>query len=164
MRQYDNFVVPRVQLYKNSIGKEIKTIEQLIEYCSNSGGFHIMFKEILGYDHSERARIMSKVCAKCVLIKTEHKSMAAWANIAKVEEFKLFGVRGFGISGYQYLRMRFGAQTTKPDTHINRFVRESLGRTVNGIYAVQLIEDAAKQLGWPARGIDGELWELAARG
>ena len=89
--------------------------------------------------------------------------MPIWAKAARAIDYKEFGVKGFGISGYQYLRMRFGAQTTKPDVHITRFVENILHRRVGNLDAVQLIEDAAVQLKWPARGIDGELWDLAAR-
>ena len=30
----------------------------------------------------------------------------------------MVGVRGFGLAGFQYMRMLFGAQTAKPDIHI----------------------------------------------
>jgi hypothetical protein len=41
------------------------------------------------------------------------------------------GIKGFKLSGFQYLRMLFGAQTTKPDVHIVKFISEIVGRKVH---------------------------------
>jgi hypothetical protein len=72
-------------------------------------------------------------------------------------------VPGFGLGGFQYLRMLFGAQTTKPDVHIIRFVSEAIGRKIADIKALYLLERAAKQAGLPIRELDITIWETGAR-
>lgn len=59
--------------------------------------------------------------------------------------------------------MLFGAQTTKPDVHIVRFVSEIVGRKVSDVQALYLLERAAVRTGLPVRDLDVAIWEASAR-
>jgi len=84
-------------------------------------------------------------------------------------DFKLLGdllrdgIYGFGLSGFQYLRMLFGADTTKPDRHIRSFVEKCIGAQVSDWRALQLMEHAAKRVGRSLREVDHAIWESYAR-
>jgi len=60
--------------------------------------------------------------------------------------------------------MLFGVQTTKPDVHIIRFVSEVLGKKVNDVTALSLLERAAKQTGLPLREVDNIIWLARSKG
>jgi hypothetical protein len=89
---------------------------------------------------------------------TEAERLARWAKAAKPEDAWNVGVRGFGLAGFQYLRMLLGAQTTKPDIHIRRFVSEVLGRTVGDVESLRLLELAAQSIGRPVASVDYAVW------
>jgi hypothetical protein len=76
--------------------------------------------------------------------------MAAWAGPG---DYLSVAARGFGLAGFQYLRMLFGAQTTKPDIHIIRFVSTIIGRKVTDVQALYLLERTAKTCRLAASGV-----------
>jgi hypothetical protein len=74
------------------------------------------------------------------------------------------GFRGFGLAGFQYLRMLFGANTTKPDVHVRQYVSEAVGRRrVSEVEALNLLERAASDAGIGLRDLDTTIWEKSAR-
>jgi hypothetical protein len=95
---------------------------------------------------------------------TEAERLERWAAWARPGDYLAIGVPGFGLAGFQYLRMLFGAQTTKPDVHIIRFVSEAVGRKVTDVQALYLLERAAKRSGLRIRELDAAIWERSARG
>jgi len=65
---------------------------------------------------------------------------------------------GFAI--YQWLIMRQGIETIKPDVHVTRFVESIICRS--GIADEELVatlEKVAKQLGLKAYKLDWRIWE-----
>jgi hypothetical protein len=72
-------------------------------------------------------------------------------------------IRGFALAGYQYLRMLFGANTTKPDDHICRYVSRCVGRTVSDVEALTLLEGASAISDVRLRDLDTTIWETSAR-
>jgi hypothetical protein len=60
--------------------------------------------------------------------------------------------------------MLFGADTTKPDVHICRFVRNALNRPVTDVAALEILEQAAPLAGVKLRDLDTTIWETSARG
>lgn len=94
---------------------------------------------------------------------SEADRLRQWALAASPGDYILVGVKGFGLSGFQYLRMLSGAQTSKPDVHIRRFVSKVIGRRVSDHVALALLERAAKRAGLPLRAVDGAMWEQHLR-
>jgi hypothetical protein len=68
-------------------------------------------------------------------------------------------VRGLGPTVYNWLVMRLGVETVRPDIHIMRFVESTLGRRVSEADAVEVVCEAARQLGLPAYELDWRIWE-----
>ena len=83
----------------------------------------------------------------------------------KPHECETLGIRGFKVVGFQYLRMLFGADTTKPDVHIRGFISEALNhRRISDYEALSLLEAAALRLGLSVRAVDSAIWRVGARG
>ena len=91
-------------------------------------------------------------------------NLERWARGAQPRDYGLLGIAGFGVAGFQYMRMLFGANTTKPDIHICRFVAECVGHRVSDLDALQLLENAALDAGISLRDLDTTIWENSARG
>ena len=76
----------------------------------------------------------------------------------------MLNIRGFAIAGFQYLRMLFGADTTKPDRYIIGFVSDILNRRVSAIESLLLLEAASERVGLSVRDVDSYIWNRGARG
>ena len=68
-------------------------------------------------------------------------------------------VKGLGPVVYQWLVMRLGVETAKPDTHVLRFVSSAIGRPVTEREAIDGLTGAAVALGVQTRELDWSIWE-----
>jgi hypothetical protein len=100
----------------------------------------------LNYNHEERANALYAVVKQMVTIsgrgsaEEQLSNIEHWATNAQPQEYSRLGIRGFGLAAFQYLRMLFGANTTKPYIHIYRFVECCVGHQVSPIQALRLLE------------------------
>ena len=128
-----------------------------------------MVKE-LNYNHEDRARILQSVVTfvRSVVEQSptvpEEDTLKQWAMRAQPGDFQTLKIKGFGLSGFQYLRMLFGAETTKPDMHIRGFISEVLGRKVSDLTALVLLEAASERACLSVRDVDKYIWRSRARG
>lgn len=163
-RKYDSFVVPRVELIRKS---NIKTLEQALQTIENEGvkGFCRIWK----YNHPERVEILKRLINKCIEIKKEFKiddgliALQTWGKQSTVGDYKKFNVRGFGFTTFQYLRLMCGADTTKPDIHLKRAVKDGTGKNLSPEEVVQVVEETAKQLNVKTRQLDYALWSYYSK-
>jgi hypothetical protein len=113
----------------------------------------------------QRAEILMNVTQRVIELQasvqggTELERLERWAREARPHDSLAFKVKGFGIAGFQYLRLLFGANTTKPDIHILRYVSRIIGREVTDFEALELLERAAAEAGLPARTVDSVVWQ-----
>ena len=94
----------------------------------------------------------------------EEEVLKQWAIRAKPQECYSLKIKDFKLAGFQYLRMLFGADTTKPDVHIIRFLSEILNRKVSTIESLLLLEAASERSGLSIRVVDSFIWRRGARG
>ncbi len=167
-RRYDAFVVPRLNAFmeKHSNIQKIADLADLMDSFQSPNAF---LQQELNYNHKERAYTLRSVVEfLCSIVKevptiTEEEAFRQWATQAKPEEYQKLNIKGFGIAGFQYLRMLFGADTTKPDVHIIRYVSEILDRKVSDIEALHLLEASSGLLGLSVRDVDTYIWDIRAR-
>jgi hypothetical protein len=125
----------------------------------------------LSYNHKERAETLVGVTKYLLKVQSGYQGsseisrLKEWAEAAKPSDSYTVGVRGFGISGFQYLRILLeAAQVVKPDVHIRGFVSEAVGHPVSDYRALELFETAGKHLGWQLTALDYAVWDRRARG
>lgn len=168
-RHYDRFVVPRLDRFEQEhpTTTSVKALRQLIASCSSAASF---CATVLRYRDPARATTLSDVVDYLLDAigeidgNTEDERLAQWARDARPGDYLSLGISGFGLAGFQYLRMLFGADTTKPDVHVRRYVGHAIRRPVSDVRALYLLERAAKSHGRSLRDLDTSLWEWAARG
>ncbi len=90
---------------------------------------------------------------------TTQEKLKDWAAKADFERDFQGRVKGAGFAIFQWLVMRQGVETVKPDVWIQRFIREKLGYSVGDKLAVELIERAAVEIGVKAYELDWRIWE-----
>ncbi len=96
--------------------------------------------------------------------KDELERLRGWAMWSRPGDYLALEIHRFGLAGFQYLRMLFGADTTKPDVHIIRYVSTVIGRPVSDVNALYILERAGQISGRSVRRLDNVIWERGARG
>ena len=167
-RKYDAFVVPRLKTFRHR-HPEIRKIGELAELMDSYPTPLDFSIEELNYNDENRARVLREVVQfVCTIVQNsptlpEEEVLKDWALQAKPPECETLGIKGFKLAGFQYLRMLFGADTTKPDVHIIRFIADALNRRVSPYEALALLEAASKRLGYSVREVDSAIWRSRAR-
>ena len=167
-RKYDAFVVPRLETFtkRHPEIQKVGELAELIDSYPTPLDFSI---EELNYRDENRARILREVVQfVCTIVQevpavSEEEVLKEWALRAKPHECETLGIRGFKVAGFQYLRILFGADTTKPDVHIIGFIADALNRRVSAYEALDLLEAAAPRLGLSVRAVDAAIWRSRAR-
>ena len=170
-RRYDGFVVPRLETFMEKHPGIQRAIDltTLIERYPTP---HAFMQQELNYNHKDRANTLQSVAQYvCTIveeaqtIEEEKELLKQWAIRSKPGDYQTLKIKGFGIAGFQYLRMLFGANTTKPDVHIIRFLSEILNhRRLSAIEALRLLEAASARVKLSVRGVDKYIWQISARG
>ena len=167
-RRYDVFVVPRLEAFMTR-HPEIRRVVELAELMATYPTPSEFLINELNYNHADRARILQSVVDfVCTVVgkapmASEEVTLKRWAIQAKPHEFKSLNIKGFKLAGFQYLRMFFGAQTTKPSTHICGFLSELLNRAVSDLEALTLLEVASERAGLAVRDVDAYIWKNRSR-
>lgn len=167
-RNYDRFVVPRLNQFESCF-PAVRSVRELRMAMDRFGQPHEFVREALNYRDVNRARVLDAVVNRVLEYaedssgKTELERIERWAAGARPDAYKLHRIPGFALAGHQYLRMLFGANTTKPDVHICRYVSRCVDRKVSELEALSLLEGAAALSGIRLRDLDTTIWETSAR-
>lgn len=167
--RYDSFCLPRVEGF-HSQHPEIDTLAGLLSLIRTYPSPLEFSIQELNYQHEARAETLVGVLNYLIRVERNYPGLSewdrlnAWANSVSPADYESVATQGFALSGFQYLRILFGAQTVKPDVHIRRFVSGAMGRPISDTEALALLEGAARQLGWRIADLDYAVWETLARG
>lgn len=167
-RKYDTFVKPRLNTFVER-HPEIQRVTDLAKLIESYPTSHAFVQQELNYNHEDRARILHEVVMfLCTIVQQtptipEEKALKQWVVQARSQTHRL-NIKGFGVAGFQYLCMLFGADTTKPDIYIIRFVSKLLNRNVSDLEARDLLEAASERVGLSVRDVDSYIWKRGARG
>jgi hypothetical protein len=119
-------------------------------------------RHLWGYDMWTRAQMLRDLVAFFTSIAvTDRAALRRWATDATFAHDFKGRVRGLGPAVFQWLVMRQGVDTVKPDVHVHRFASRVLGRPVTDTDVVEVIVEAARRLGRPPHRLDWAIWEAA---
>ena len=93
----------------------------------------------------------------------DQESLRAWAHASDFKRDFQGKVKGLGPAVYQWLIMRQGVDTVKPDVHVRRFAETAVGRKLSDDEVIEVVTRAAGRLTIKAYELDWRIWE-AARG
>lgn len=166
-RRYYAFVVPRLNAFESEY-PNIHSFSDLRRLIDSFASPAVFMTQVLKYRDPRRALTLSGVVDYVRQIVSgdgecdELVAMEKWARSVTPHDYVNPGVRGFGLAGFQYLRMLFGANTTKPDVHIQASVAAVICRPVSGVKALMLLESASLEMAVSLRDLDTTVWEHRA--
>lgn len=171
-RDYRAVVEPRVRTFADR-HPDVTACSQLVSMIRGYPSPTEFHKQELDMNSPGKATALVGVLEYLVEVQrrfqggTEEARLKDWACWARPGDYLTLGVPGFGLAGFQYLRMLFGADTTKPDEHVLGYVQGVLGRPIAGnasreVQAVYAVERAGEMLGHSIRGLDVAIWRRGA--
>ena len=90
----------------------------------------------------------------------EEETLRQWAIEAEPDNYKKLNIKGVKIATFQWLRILFGADTSKPDVHIMNFINDTIDQKLSEDECVLLIEGVASYLEVSERSVDGAIWQF----
>jgi len=90
---------------------------------------------------------------------TSQERLRDWARTAEFSRDFAGKVPGLGLAVFQWLIIRQGVETVKPDVHLHGFVAHVLGKQLSDAELVDALTRAATALGLKAYELDFAIWE-----
>lgn len=116
-------------------------------------------------NHWKRARLLRRLLAYLESVGvTDQPSLDAWARQADFERDFKGKAPGLGLAVFQWLIIRCGVQTVKPDVWVFRFSQRVLGRKISDKVAVALFNELAPMIGTSISAIDATIWSFERTG
>ena len=134
----------------------------MARWPADQGGNTALARHLWGYGMWTRAQMLRDLVAYFVSIDvTDQASLRRWATDATFERDFKGRVAGLGPAVFQWLVMRQGVDTVKPDVHVHRFVAGVLGRRLSDAEVIEIIVTTARRIGRPAHRLDWAIWEAS---
>jgi hypothetical protein len=161
-------VVAALEYFRTNRWKDIRTLDDLdavlARYPGDQHGNTALAVHLWGYRLWTRAQQLRDLASYFRSIGVvDRETLKAWAHTSEFKRDFSGRVKGLGPAVYQWLVMRQGVDTVKPDVHVRRFAETAVGRTLGDQEVIDLVSQAARRLGIKAYEFDWRIWE-ASRG
>ena len=170
---YRKVVKPKLDAFQEK-NPDVRQVTELAAFIEEDYQTPIDFlNKEFNYKHKpksiRKANAINSVCEKlCDIINAspsvpEEDAIRQWALQAKPKGYSVWNIKEFRLTGFQWLRVLFGADTVKPDKHILNFLADTLNEKFPRsdkklLEAVDLIEEASAHSEFSARDIDRIIW------
>ena len=167
--QIQGVVVERaIAFYRENRWGELRTLPDLkhllTQYVDDKEGNTALAQYLWGYKHWRRTALLRNLVHFFESIGvTSQKTLNNWAKTSTYERDFKGKIKGMGYAIYQWLVMRQGVETIKPDVHIRRFVELIVQHNVTDNDLVDVLERVARELGLKAYELDWRIWEYQRR-
>ena len=162
---YENTVYPRLVDFKKN-RPDVKSVRQLADLmASYTTPLDFLTEEVKLKHRGKAGAIDGLVKYFCGLIEAsptvpEEETLKQWAITAEPDDYKKLNIKGVGIATLQWLRMLFGADTSKPDVHIMNFIHDTIDEELSEDDCILLIEGVASYLEVSERTVDAAIWDF----
>jgi hypothetical protein len=162
-------VVKALEYFRDNRWEEVRTLddlERLLErFPDDREGNTALAQHLWGYNLWTRAEQLRGLVRYFRSIGVgDQERLREWAHSSNFEDDFKGCVKGLGPAVYQWLVMRQGVDTVKPDVHVRRFAEAAVGRPLNNDgEVIAVMTQAAQRLGIKAYELDWRVWE-ASRG
>lgn len=170
-KNYTSTVTPRVRAFVDT-HPGVETCADLLELIASRPSPEAFHRDALRMNSPGKAAALVAVAQHLdgeqarFDGESERDRLTAWAEWARPGDHLMLDIRGFGLAGFQYLRVLFGAQTIKPDVHILRYAERALGRPFtsasSAVRLVYIVERAGEMLSVPVRSLDAAMWQAGS--
>ena len=167
-RPYATVVKPRLDAFQEN-NPDVIQVSDLVNLMARYDPYDFLKAELDFRSELKATAIDGVVKQLCGIIDAspsvpEEDAIRQWALQANPGGYRVWKITNFGIAGFQWLRVLFGADTAKPDTHILNFLADTLNEEFpqtsekKKLEAVELIEEASAHSEFSARDIDRIIW------
>ncbi|OGB29528.1 MAG: hypothetical protein A3F78_09020 [Burkholderiales bacterium RIFCSPLOWO2_12_FULL_61_40] len=163
--QLQNKVVDRahahfLRLHSEKIRSIVHLAEFLSRYVNDRQGNIDAALALWGYKHWTRLVQLRGLVAYFQSVGvTNTETLQRWAEQALYERDFKGRVKGLGPAVFQWLLMRAGVETVKPDVHVKKFVASVLGYEPTFGAVVHALERISRTIGLRPRELDLSIWE-----
>lgn len=162
-------VVRALEHFKSERWDEVRTLDDLeaamARFEDDKEGNTELAQYLWGYNMWTRAEQLRRLTEYFQSIGVvDQPSLRNWAEGAEFKTDFEGRVKGLGIAVFQWLVMRQGVETVKPDVHVRRFAESVLGRRLNDAEIVDVVTSAARELEIKAYELDWRIWEAQRSG
>jgi hypothetical protein len=161
-------VVKALERFRENRWNEVRTLDDLdrllARFPEDQAGNTALAQYLWGYNFWTRAqqlRDLVRYFRSVGVVDQERLKQWAWTSTFK-KDFE-GRIKGLGPAVYQWLVMRQGVDTVKPDVHLRRFAEAAIGRKLTDQDVIELTSRAAARIGVKAFELDWRIWE-ASRG
>lgn len=132
----------------------------LAKYPDTKPGNLQIAQYLWGYKHWTRVELLRRFVAYFEErdVTTQEK-LKQWASEVQFDRDFKGKIKGAGIAIFQWLIMRQGVETVKPDMWVHRFIQDVLGFSVSDEMAIKLLESVAQEIELKAYELDWRIWE-----
>ena len=153
-----------MRFYELNLRQQVRTLrdlQSLMDRFPNDKIGNTALAEVLwGYDLWTRAEMLRGLVTFFDSIGVrDQAALRQWAQNAEFKRDFEGRVFGLGPAVFQWLVMRQGGETVKPDVHVRRFAERALGRRLGDDEVVKMVTVAAEELGMKAYELDWAIWE-----
>jgi hypothetical protein len=161
-------VVRALQRFRENRWNDARTLDDLervmARFPEDQPGNTALAQYLWGYNFWTRAQQLRDLVRYFRSIGVvDQEQLRQWALRSTFKTDFEGRVKGLGPAVYQWLVMRQGVDTVKPDVHVRRFAEAAVGRKLNDQDVIELTTRAAAHIGIKAFELDWRIWE-AARG
>jgi hypothetical protein len=155
----------RFREYRWSEMRTLDDLEQLMaRFPKDQAGNTALAQYLWGYNFWTRAQQLRDLVGYFRSIGVvDQERLKQWALTSTFKKDFEGRVKGLGPAVYQWLVMRQGVDTVKPDVHVRRFAEAAVRRKLNDQDVIELTTRAAARIGVKAFELDWRIWE-ASRG
>ena len=162
---YETTVSPRLVDFKKN-RPDVKSVKQLADLmASYTTPLDFLKQEVDVGNQVKAGAIDGLVKYFCGLIEAsptvaEEETLKQWAIAAEPDDYKKLNIKGVGIATLQWLRILFGADTSKPDVHVMNFIHDTIEQELSKNDCILLIEGIASYLEVSERTVDAAIWDF----
>ena len=161
-------VVRALQRFREQRWNEVRTLDDLerllARFPEDQAGNTALAQHLWGYNFWTRAQQLRDLVRYFRSVGVvDQGRLKHWARTSTFKTDFQGRVKGLGPAVYQWLVMRQGVDTVKPDVHVRRFAEAAVGRKLNDQDVIELTTRAAGSIGIKAFELDWRIWE-ASRG
>lgn len=162
-------VVKALERFRENRWNEVRSlgdVEQLLaRFPEDQAGNTALAQHLWGYNlwtRAQQLRDLTRYFRGIGVV--DQGQLRKWAHRSRFKTDFEGRIKGLGPAVYQWLVMRQGVDTVKPDVHVRRFAEAAVGRTLNDQDVIELTTKAAQSIGIKAFELDWRIWEASRRG
>jgi hypothetical protein len=167
-RLKSNLVKRAIGHYRAKHWEELRTFSDLKnllqKYQDNNAESTEAALYLWGYRYWTRLSLLRKLMDYfgSIHVLTQQELMK-WARESDYERDFKGRIPGMAFAVYQWLVMRQGVETVKPDVHLKRFVTGIVNHSVTDEEIVATLENIARELTLKTYELDWKMWEYQKR-